>query len=104
MTLQRPHRFCAAATPRRHSWQLGLPAGGFDGTFEMYVSLLHPDDRDEVLSHVRAAVESKSPYRIEHKIVWPDGSTHWISGAGAGSAGARLVVLDGPPSENRSPT
>jgi serine phosphatase RsbU (regulator of sigma subunit) len=32
---------------------------------------------------VRAAVESKSPYRIEHRIVWPDGSTHWISGAGA---------------------
>jgi PAS domain S-box-containing protein len=61
----------------------GLSPGGFDGTFEMYVSLLHPDDRDEVLSRVRAAVESKSPYRIEHKIVWPDGSTHWISGAGA---------------------
>jgi hypothetical protein len=61
----------------------GLPPGGFDGTFEMYVSLLHPDDREQVLDEVRQAVESKTSYRVDHKVVWPDGSVHWISGAGA---------------------
>ena len=61
----------------------GLPPGGFDGTFETYVSLLHPDDRDDVLTHVRDAVNSESFYRVEHRVVWPDGSVHWIAGAGA---------------------
>lgn len=61
----------------------GLPPGGFDGTFETYVSLLHPDDRDEVLTHVSEAMSSGSFYRVEHRVVWPDGSVHWISGAGA---------------------
>ena len=61
----------------------GLPPGGFDGTFEMYVSLLHPDDRDIVLSTVRGAVDAKSSYRVEHKVVWPDGTEHWIAGVGA---------------------
>jgi PAS domain S-box-containing protein len=70
----------------------GLPPGGFDGTFEMYVSLLDPDDREHVLDTVRRAVESKSPYRVEHKVVWPDGSTHWIAGAGTVTLDERGVV------------
>ena len=52
----------------------GLPPGGFDGRFETYVSLLHPDDRDKVLATVRDAVSSDSNYRVEHRVVWSDGS------------------------------
>jgi PAS domain S-box-containing protein len=70
----------------------GLPPGGFDGTFEMYVSLLHPDDREAVLESVRHAVESTRPYRVEHRIIWPDGSVHWISGAGAVTVDERGVA------------
>jgi PAS domain S-box-containing protein len=82
----------------------GLEAGAFDGTFDMYVSLLHPDDRDTVLGTVRAAVEAKSSYRVEHKVVWPDGSVHWIAGAGGvtvdeagvvtGTVGCSMDVTD----------
>ncbi len=60
----------------------GLPPGDFDGSFDAYVSLLHPDDRDEVLRDVAQAVDSKSAYRVEHRVVWPDGTIHWIAGAG----------------------
>jgi PAS domain S-box-containing protein len=60
----------------------GLPPGGFDGTYDMWISLLHPDDRDTVLTTVEAAVSSRSSYRVEHRVVWPDGSIHWIAGAG----------------------
>ena len=70
----------------------GLPPGGFDGTFETYVSLLHPDDRDDVLRHVRDAVNSRSFYRVEHRIVWPDGSVRWLSGAGAVTVDEQGVV------------
>ncbi|MEY2446457.1 MAG: hypothetical protein QOE00_3037 [Ilumatobacteraceae bacterium] len=70
----------------------GLPPGGFDGTFETYVSMLHPDDRDDVLAHVREAVEARSFYRVEHKVVWPDGSVRWIAGAGAVTVDEHGVV------------
>jgi PAS domain S-box-containing protein len=60
----------------------GLPPGGFDGTFESYVARLHPEDREGVLRTVREAVESRAPYRVDHRVVWPDNSVHWMAGAG----------------------
>ena len=65
----------------------GLAPGEFDGTFETYVALLHPDDREGVLDRIKSAVDTKSNYRVEHRVVWPDGSIHWISGAGAVTVG-----------------
>lgn len=60
----------------------GLEPGGFDGTFEAWVALLHPEDRDNVLATVDRAVVSKGAYTVEHRVVWPDGSLHWLHGAG----------------------
>ena len=60
----------------------GLAPGEFDGSYDAYVSMLHPDDRDSVIATVDKAVQNKSRYRTEHRVVWPDGSVHWISGAG----------------------
>ncbi len=61
----------------------GLEPGTFDGTYDSYVQLLHPDDRDTVLATVEAAVQSRSSYVVEHRVVWPDGSVHWLQGKGA---------------------
>ncbi len=66
----------------------GLELGGFDGTYETYVSLLHPEDAPEVLATVQEAVEKKSSYVVDHRVVWPDGSVHWVQGRG------RAVVDD----------
>ncbi|TMK98619.1 MAG: GAF domain-containing protein [Actinobacteria bacterium] len=60
----------------------GLPPGGFRGTYEEYVSLLHPEDRDSVTDTVRKSVETGSGHQFEHRVVWPDGSLHWIEGRG----------------------
>lgn len=56
----------------------GLPAGGFDGSFEMYVSLLHPDDRDRLLATVEQALADRSSYSVRHRLVRPDGAVRWI--------------------------
>ncbi len=61
----------------------GVEPGGFDGTFDMYQSLLHPDERVAVLAKVQAAVAAKSDYDVEHRVVWPDGSVHWLQGRGS---------------------
>jgi PAS domain S-box-containing protein len=60
----------------------GLEPGRFDGRFETYVGLLHPDDAEHVLEVVNEAVEAKSRYVVDHRVLWPDGSVHWMSGAG----------------------
>ncbi|MDQ1709815.1 MAG: hypothetical protein QOG49_1200, partial [Frankiaceae bacterium] len=60
----------------------GLPAGSYDRTFEQYAALIHPDDREAVLSAISAALISGSEYEVEHRLVAPDGSVRWIGGAG----------------------
>ncbi len=60
----------------------GLAPGSFDGTFEMWVSLLHPDDVDETLATLDRAVANKSAYEVEHRVIWPDGTVHWLQGRG----------------------
>ncbi len=60
----------------------GLPPGGFDGSFDTFTSLLHPDDRDRVVAAVLDSLASSSTYRVEHRVVWPDGSIHWHARVG----------------------
>ena len=60
----------------------GLSPGGFDGTFETYVSLMHPDDRQTVLNVIEDAMATRSGYRVAHRVVWPNGSIRWIEGLG----------------------
>jgi PAS domain S-box-containing protein len=61
----------------------GLEPGTFDGTFDMWVSLLHPDDREQVLAAVDRAVRNRTSYLVEHRVVWPDGTVRWLQGRGS---------------------
>ena len=60
----------------------GLEPGGFDGTYDTWVSLLHPDDREATLARVADAIADKASYEVSHRVVWPDGSVHWLRGRG----------------------
>ncbi|MCU1365480.1 MAG: hypothetical protein JWN39_1119, partial [Ilumatobacteraceae bacterium] len=60
----------------------GLEPGTFDGTYEAWVALLHPDDVGRSLGILERAVEENGSYTTEHRVVWPDGSVHWILGRG----------------------
>ncbi len=60
----------------------GLEPGSFDGTYDAWVALLHPDDAERSLGVLDRAVETDSAYVTEHRIIWPDGSVHWVSGRG----------------------
>ncbi|HEX3621312.1 MAG TPA: SpoIIE family protein phosphatase [Acidimicrobiales bacterium] len=61
---------------------LGLQPGQFDGRFETWAQSLHPDDRDRVRTTLDRAVEIKGAYDLEYRVVWPDGSVHWLQGRG----------------------
>ena len=60
----------------------GLEPGGFDGAYETWVSLLHPDDREVTLARVTDAIASKGSYEVSHRVVWRDGSLRWLRGRG----------------------
>jgi PAS domain S-box-containing protein len=58
----------------------GLPPGGFGGTQTAFENLVHPDDRAAVIQLVEAAMKSGQPTKGEWRVVWGDGSVHWIGG------------------------
>jgi PAS domain S-box-containing protein len=60
----------------------GFEPGTFPGTFEAYHERIHPEDRDQMLATVEAARRNRAPYKVEHRIVWPDGTVRWVQGSG----------------------
>ena len=58
----------------------GLPPGGFGGTQTAFENLVHPDDRAGVSKLNDAAMKSGQPTKGEWRVVWADGSVHWIAG------------------------
>jgi PAS domain S-box-containing protein len=62
----------------------GLSDAGFSGTYDAYLGLIHADDRAAVVAAIDGAVRgSVDDYCIEHRVVWPDGSAHWLEGKGS---------------------
>ncbi len=57
----------------------GLPRGGFPKTIDAFLDLVHPEDRAQVkrcLEQSNRTGEGKGEWRV----VWPDGTVHWIAG------------------------
>lgn len=60
----------------------GLPPGGFGGTSEALLELVHPSDRERVRQTVSRAVIEETDYDVEFRFVCPDGSVRWRTGIG----------------------
>ncbi len=60
----------------------GISPRTFPGTFEAYLSDIHPEDRESVARSIRTAVEEGKEHHVEYRLVWPDGSIHWIEARG----------------------
>jgi PAS domain S-box-containing protein len=57
----------------------GLPPGGFAGGNRTWQDLICPEDRDQGLLYVQEAME-KGSFAAEWRVIWPDGTTHWLFG------------------------
>jgi PAS domain S-box-containing protein len=60
----------------------GLEPGSFDSSFESYLKDVHPEDREKVLQSISQAAEQGTDLYMEYRIIWPDGSIHWVQGTG----------------------
>lgn len=48
-------------------------------SYEGFIGLVHPDDRDFVNNAYTSSVESRRPYDIEHRLLMPDGRTKYVN-------------------------
>ena len=73
---------------------LGVPEGAFEVTGPGFFRLIHPDDRERVERTVRAAIDDRTLYECEFRIVRPSGDVAWLANRGRASYDA-----DGRPLE-----
>lgn len=52
----------------------GLSSEEFGATYEVFLSYVHPDDREFVKKNVSDAIYGKKPYNIDHRILLKDGT------------------------------
>lgn len=58
----------------------GLAPGEFARTRRAWEQLIHPDDRAAAIRAMEHAFASSEPVEAEWRVIWPDGSVHWILG------------------------
>jgi PAS domain S-box-containing protein len=58
----------------------GLPPGGFAATLPAWEQLVHPEDRARAVAAVQKAFATSATVEDEWRVVWPDGSIHWLAG------------------------
>lgn len=60
----------------------GLEEGAFGGTVADFEADIHPEDLERVKRAIERALADAEPYRVEYRIVRPDGSQRWIEAIG----------------------
>jgi hypothetical protein len=55
---------------------------GTGGKLDIFVDRIHPQDRDAMLEALTTAQQSHQTYQHEYRVIWQDGSIHWIQGIG----------------------
>ena len=56
----------------------GLPPGSFDGTYQSWKNLIYAPDWPRVVEAIEHAHETGN-VAAEFRVMWPDGSLHWLS-------------------------
>jgi len=75
----------------------GIDSGSFEGTYEDYRALVHPDDLDSMDRTVKQAMEQEGSFTVEYRVNRPDGKTRWLLGRGQSEPGpdGRIVGIRG---------
>ncbi len=60
----------------------GLASGTFPGDYSAYLDLIYWEDRGSVLASVAQSLQEHASVRVSHRVVWPDGSLHWLVWSG----------------------
>ncbi len=50
--------------------------------YRVFHERLHPEDRELLDATLRHAIRRGADFQIDYRVVWPDGSTHWLTNRG----------------------
>jgi PAS domain S-box-containing protein len=65
-----------------HERLFGLPSGSFLGSYQAFLSCVHPKDRENIDQAVSFALKTQTEYNNEFRVIWSDGTIRWILGKG----------------------
>lgn len=60
----------------------GCQPGATETSYTAFLNAVHPEDRQFVENAVKACIESGHDYDIEHRVLWQNGSVHWLHESG----------------------
>lgn len=66
-----------------HLFELfGYAPNEFEPTFDMFVSSLHPDDKERAFAAIEAHLKNRIPFDIEHRLCTKSGEYRWFRNRG----------------------
>ncbi|MBF0122823.1 MAG: PAS domain S-box protein [Candidatus Omnitrophica bacterium] len=76
---------------------LGIDSATFNGTEEEFFVAVHPDDQERIKALLARTINRGMPYEPNYRVIWPDGSVHFISARGelVQDAEGRPLMING---------
>ncbi|BAY27309.1 PAS/PAC sensor hybrid histidine kinase [Calothrix sp. NIES-2100] len=65
-----------------HEMIFGYEPGNPQRTYQDWVNCVHPEDLSRVEVKVQTAMAKQQDYEDEYRVLWADGSIHWVSAFG----------------------
>lgn len=56
----------------------GVEIETFDNTFDSFIGLIHPDDREYVQGEIKTSMDNKKPFSIDYRIVLAGGEIRYV--------------------------
>lgn len=63
---------------------LGLDPNTVEASHNAWRDSIHPDDLEQVEAAIHQALLSHTDYEAEYRVIYPDGTIHWLIGKGRG--------------------
>jgi PAS domain S-box-containing protein len=79
-----------------HARLLGLVPGEVESSYQAWRDRVHPEDIHRIEQAVAAALATHTDFEAEYRVIYPNGSIHWLVGRGRGiynAAGQPLRML-----------
>ncbi|MBD2741929.1 AAA family ATPase [Coleofasciculus sp. FACHB-1120] len=67
-----------------HARLLGLVLGEVESSYQAWRDRVHPEDIHRIEQAVTAALATHTDFEAEYRVIYPNGSIHWLVGRGRG--------------------